>query len=361
VKVKDFLDIIECLAPSGLALDWDNPGLQVGDPSAKVERAALALDPSLANIRLALDLDCQLLVTHHPLIFKPVKRLSFSDPATATACLALSGGLAVISAHTNWDAVGVAQELADLLELENRRPLEGHCRRFLKLVVFVPESHEEKVRRAVHATGAGTIGGYDGCFFWAQGRGGFKSPPEAQPFLGQPGAEHVTPEARLEIVLPPQLRDEATMAVLATHPYEEPALEFHEIAVPGPGFGLIGSWDPPRQDAAGFLQGLLGPNGLWAGPEPGPVSTVALMPGSGGGYVEAAHAQGAQILVTGDVGHHQALMASEIGLTVFSAGHFETERPSLARLARELAREVASAGGGTELTILDEIPPFRRI
>ncbi|MDR1309556.1 MAG: Nif3-like dinuclear metal center hexameric protein, partial [Deltaproteobacteria bacterium] len=328
---------------------------------AKVERAALALDPSKANIIKALDLDCQLLITHHPLIFKPIKRLSFSDPATAPACLALSRGLAVVSAHTNWDAVGVAHELADILGLTVQHPLSGNCRRFLKLVVFVPESHEEEVRRAVQAIGAGTIGGYDCCFFKAQGTGGFKAPTGSQPFLGQPGEEHAAPEARLEIILPPNLRDKAALAVLSAHPYEEPALEFHQIDVPGPGFGLVGRWNPPRDDAARFIQAILGQNGLWAGPEPGPVHTVALMPGSGGSYVEAAYAHGAQVLVTGDVDHHQALMASEIGLAVFSAGHFETERPSLARLARELAREVASAGGGAELTILDEIPPFRRI
>jgi dinuclear metal center YbgI/SA1388 family protein len=363
MKVKDFLDIIECLAPSGLALDWDNSGLQVGDPLTKVRHAALALDPTSINIRQALELDCQLLITHHPLIFKPIKSLNFSNPVTYPVCLAMSKDLAVISAHTNWDATGVSHELADILKLTNRRPLSGHGRRLLKLVVFVPTSHEDVVRQAIFETGAGTIGNYDNCFFKATGQGGFKVPLGANPFCGQPGSECTTPESRLEIILSPDLRDAVDAVVRSVHPYEEPAFEFYEVTTTGPGLGMLGNWEPPLlgRQAEELLMETIGSNGLWAGPVVGQVRTLALLPGSGGDFILNAKKAGADLLVTGDVNHHQALLASEIGLPVFSVGHFETERPSLYRLARELTKQVNQLGGEVKLTVLPETSPFRRI
>ncbi|MDR1296806.1 MAG: Nif3-like dinuclear metal center hexameric protein [Deltaproteobacteria bacterium] len=359
MKVMDFLDIIERLAPADLALDWDNPGLQVGDASAEVAKAALALDPTSENIQKALDLDCQLLITHHPLIFKPLKKISLQDPLAAPVLLAASRGLSVVSAHTNWDAAGVALELAGLLGLADVRPLEAQARTFLKLVVFVPPSHAETVRRTVFETGAGVVGGYGRCWFQSPGRGGFKVPAGAAPFSGKPGEEHETAEERLEIILPPGLREGVARAVAASHPYEEPAYEFHEIRTTGAGFGVLGDWDPPRR-CERILQDVLGPLGLFAGPDPGAVSRVALLPGSGGDYVLDAKRAGAQLYVTGELGHHQALLAGEIGLAVYAGGHFETERPSMTRLERELRREAAQCEAPAQILLLEESPPFYR-
>jgi putative NIF3 family GTP cyclohydrolase 1 type 2 len=185
----------------------------------------------------------------------------------------------------------------------------------------------------------------------------------AKPYSGQPGSHHTTPEVRLEIILPSNLRDKADLAVRASHPYEEPAFEFYEITATGAGFGLVGRWNPARngQETIAFLTKILGLNGLWAGPEVGTVAAVALMPGSGGDYLTAAKKAGADLLVTGDVNHHQALLAQEISLPVFSAGHFETERPSIPRLARELQKHMERLAEGVKLTILEENPPFRRM
>ncbi|MDR1658016.1 MAG: Nif3-like dinuclear metal center hexameric protein [Deltaproteobacteria bacterium] len=359
MKVSDLLDIIHRVAPSNLAAEWDNTGLQVGDPRWEVQRAALALDPTSKNIQKALDLNCQLLITHHPLIFRPFKKISPSDPAAAPVWLAVSKGLAVISVHTNWDAVGVAIELAELLALEVLRPLEDKPEPFSKLTVFVPQEHAAAVRLAAFQAGAGTIGDYPECFFQAPGMGGFTVPPWGKPFSGSPGKAHQAPEERLEIILPSGLKGQVDRAVRAVHPYEEPAIEFYEIQTLGSGYGLIGRWDPPR-DAVAFLKNRLTSNGLWAGPIPDRISEVALMPGSGGDYVAQAAALGAELLITGDVGHHQALLACEAGLAVFSAGHFETERPAIKRLAQRLRAAMQSHGAQVELLILEESSPFRR-
>ncbi|MDR2444117.1 MAG: Nif3-like dinuclear metal center hexameric protein [Deltaproteobacteria bacterium] len=358
--VNDFLNIIGKLAPPDLAADWDNCGLQVGDPDRVVTHVAMALDAASHTVQKALDIGCQLLITHHPMIFRPIKRLSPQDPTCAPVFLAASKNLAVISAHTNWDAVGVAQALASKLELVALSPLEDVGAPFSKLVVFVPPEHAKKVRLAAFEAGAGQIGDYPECFFQSSGLGGFSVPPWGKPFSGTPGKSHQTPEERLEIILPTALRGKIDRAVRAAHPYEEPALEYYELTTFGHGFGLLGRWDPPR-DPVSFLSSKLPSNGLWAGPIPSLVSSVALMPGSGGDYVTMAAKSGAQLLITGDVNHHQALTATEAGLTVFSAGHFETERPGLERLAQLIMAALARLSEQIELTVLEEASPFRRL
>ena len=358
--VKDFLAILESLAPRRLALEWDNPGLQVGDPGAEVRRAALALDPSSHVIEQALAADCQLLITHHPLIFRPIKSLSASDPSTKPAAKAAAGGLSVICAHTNWDAVGVALELSEVLSLTPLRPLEDRGEPLAKLVVFIPEERAENVRQAAFKAGAGVIGDYPECFFQAPGVGGFRVPTWGRPFSGVPGKAHQTPEVRLEMIVPRSLKAKAAAAVMEAHPYEEPAVELYDVEAPGRGFGLLGQWDPPVETIE-FLKARLGPDGLWAGPVPKTSKIAAIMPGSGGDYVLAAARAGADLLITGDLGHHQALLAIEAGLAVLSAGHFLTERPGVTRLAKEIAKRLERTGQAAELKVLDESAPLRRL
>jgi hypothetical protein len=273
---------------------------------------------------------------------------------------AAAGGLAVACAHTNWDAVGVASALAEKLDLKPLRPLEDSPEPLSKLVVFTPKERAENVRKAAFEAGAGVIGDYPECFFQAPGVGGFKVPAWGRPFSGTPGESHETAEERLEIIAPRALAAKAAWAVREAHPYEEPAIEIYEMAVPGRGFGLLGLWEP-AVEPVGFLRERLGEGGLWAGPRPEKASLAALMPGSGGDYVSMAAAAGANLLITGDVGHHHALLAIEAGLPVLSAGHFQTERPGLERLARDIALRLERGGQKAELTVLDEEPPLRRL
>ena len=361
--VKDFLEILESLAPRRLALEWDNSGLQVGDPGAEVRRAALALDPSTSAIRRAISEDCQLLITHHPLIFRPIKSLNPSDPAVKPVFEAAKAGLAVACAHTNWDAAGVSLELAERLKLKPLRPLEDHPEPLSKIVAFVPKEQARNVRQAAFEAGAGVIGDYPECFFQAPGVGGFKVPAWGRPFSGTPGESHQTPEERLEVIVPRSLAARAAAAAKAAHPYEEPAIEIYDLSVPGRGFGLLGLWEPAMEpvELLELLGRIFGDAVLWAGPEPGKTSLVALMPGSGGDCVSRAAAAGAQLLITGDVGHHHALLAAEADLPVLSAGHFQTERPGLERLAREIALKLERAELEAELEVLAEEPPLRRL
>ena len=350
------------LAPPDLALDWDNPGLQVGDWDQPVTRIGLALDATLATVARAEAAGCDLLLTHHPLIFRPLKSLDRNSGPGAVIWAAQAAGLAVFSLHTNWDqaAGGVAGALADHLELTAERPLVPAAREFHKLVVFVPFGHEDQVKAALFEAGAGVLGDYERTWFAAPGEGGFKVPAEGRPFIGRPGEEARARENRLEVLVPSALLEEAALAVREAHPYEEPAFEFQAVKIfpPGQGLGLLGRWNPARDlleelerrpEFAGFK---------WAGPRPGRVERLALLPGSGGSYAALARRLGAKALLTGDVGYHQALEAEALGLTLVDLGHFETERPGLVRLGERLAGLLARTGAGAACQVLDEAPAW---
>lgn len=358
--VRDIVNIIHRAAPPDLALDWDNCGLQAGSVNREVRKIGLALDATEATVAQALAEGCDLLLTHHPLLFKPIRSLDIDREPGSLINTALNGGLTIFAAHTNWDsaAKGVAATLGGLLELENRRPLEPAARDFLKLVVFVPAGYEGVMRRALFEAGAGGIGDYDHCWFGASGQGGFRSPDNGKPFLGCIGEDTRARESRLEVILPKYLADRAAEAVLKSHPYEEPAFEFHPVKIygQGQGAGLLGEWNPPRNVFNELRK--IGPAFKWTGPEPGLVTKVALLPGSGGGYLGLAHRQGAEVLICGDAGYHQALEAQSLGLTLVDIGHFETEWPGVMRLAGLLESELQRLKAGVECKVLNQLPAW---
>jgi putative NIF3 family GTP cyclohydrolase 1 type 2 len=365
--VRDFMRIVHRLAPPDLALEWDNSGLQAGSPEAAVTKIGLALDATRGTVEDALAAGCDLLCTHHPLIFKPLKRIDTGSQEGAALSLAARGGLSIFAAHTNWDAapLGVADALADLLELEERRPLEPLARDFYKLVVFTPKGYEGKLREALFEAGAGRIGDYDRTWFSVPGEGGFRAPQGGRPFVGAPGAEARTPESRLELILPRARAGEAVRAVFQNHPYEEPAFELHPIKIYGrhEGPGLLGLW-PHGRDPLAECREKFGP-GLfkYCGPKTktGRVKRVALMPCSGGSYIRLAKNSGAEVLVTGDVGYHQALEAEHLGLMVLDLGHFETEWPGLVRLKDLLTREFRERGETLECLLLTQTGPWHSL
>jgi dinuclear metal center YbgI/SA1388 family protein len=339
MKAGGILKIIDGFAPFSLALDWDNSGLQCGDPDKPVSRCAVSLDPTPAVVEEALGAGADLLVAHHPLIFKPLKSLAAGAPQTRALVAAVKADLPVISAHTNWDAAGMCRALADALELKVTGFLEPVPADLLKIVCFVPPGSFREVSEALFEAGAGQIGSYSRCSFRSDGLGGFLPPPDGAPYVGEAGIYTETQEQRLEAILPGTLKERCADAVRASHPYEEPAFEFHRVEAPGSfGFGASCAWDRPRDPLPWIASKLGAANLVTSGPVPGSCSRLALLPGSGGSYLPLAKAAGCEILVTGDLTHHQALLSEELGVGVVSAGHLETEAPGCERLMREMAR-----------------------
>ncbi|MDR2353025.1 MAG: Nif3-like dinuclear metal center hexameric protein [Deltaproteobacteria bacterium] len=340
---QDFYRLIDKIAPFSLALEWDNSGFQVGDPQQEVKKVAFALDPTLAVIQKAIFLRANLLICHHPLIFKPLKNIIFPNPVYHALTLALENKLTILSAHTNWDAVGVHFALAGLLELKPLGFLEPTSPKLLKLVVFVPPEYFSKVSQALFQAGAGTIGDYTSCSFRAQGLGSFLPPPDGKPFIGNTNEYTETPELRLEVILPESLAFACVEAIKLSHPYEEPAFEFYPCTTYSQsGFGLVGLWEPPREPIKFVSKKLALPELPHAGPIPLKVTKVVLCPGSGASYVESAKRSGADILITGDLTHHHALAAKELGIGVLDAGHFHTERPGMLYLQEKISHALKS-------------------
>jgi len=347
-RVADIVGITNKIAPSQFAEAWDNVGLQLGDPVAPVARIMVALDPGSPAVEAAIEARCNLLVTHHPFIFTPLKKISTADETGRLAIRALKHDLAIISLHTNYDIAqgGVNDLLAERLGIQGTLPLRvTGAEEYLKLVVFVPQGFEVPLLKAL-APFSATMGNYRNCSFQGAGFGRFTPEPGAQPFAGQVGREQEQPESRLELLLPKGRLSAALAALKGAHPYEEPAFDVYQLLNQGParGLGRIGVL-AEATSAGAFAQQVkaaLAASGVRLVGEPGrQVRKVALCGGSGASLLHEAARKGADLLVTGDVKYHEAREAEALGLALLDAGHFATEWPMVAGLADALRRALA--------------------
>jgi dinuclear metal center YbgI/SA1388 family protein len=341
--VADWLRILDGLFPPGLAEPWDNVGLQVGDRSWEADRVMVALDPTLEVIGEAIGAGCGLLVTHHPLLFRPLERLDLGEPMGRAIGEAIGARLAVFACHTNADAArpGVTDALAEALDLRVTgvlRPSRPEER--VKLVTFVPPEATSKVLDAVALAGAGEIGEYSHCSFRVRGTGAFLPSQRAHPVVGTRGELTEVEEDRVEVVLPSARLASVVQALRTVHPYEEVAYDVYPlIGGDGPGPGRLA--EPAGEMAASALaercRERLGGAVRTAGDLDRPAVRVALCGGAGASMIPDALAVDADVMVTGDVKHHQALDAAAAGLTVIDAGHHGTEWPFVLALAEVLA------------------------
>ena len=346
-RIQDLIGLVHKLYSPELAEDWDNVGLQVGDPGASLEKVMVALDPSRSAIQAARDAGAQALVTHHPLLFRPIKRLTPEDAVGQALWTAVRDGVAVISAHTNLDcaADGLNSWLATRLGVQESLPLKSVAGDYLKLVVFVPAGHEQSVAEALFSAGAGQIGNYGECSFRSRGEGTFRPGPGTTPFIGAVGQREQLEEVRLETIVPKRKLVRVLEKLQKAHPYEEIAYDLVPLQnqVPGSGLGRIGRLQQKLTlDAfAATVKETLDCDHLrLIGPANRTIHKVALCGGSGAGLLHTAHRQGADVLVTGDVKYHDARQAEELGIALIDAGHFATEKLMIDQVADAL-REAA--------------------
>ena len=335
VTLGEFVRWLEELIPLSFQEDYDNSGLQVGDPSALVSSVLLTVDVAPGVIAEAADSGCNLIISHHPVIFKPLRRLAFSGNSEVCVAAALRKGIAVYSAHTSFDnmAGGVSFRLAEKIGLEGIKVLEPVSGRLLKLVTFVPESHAAVVRDALFAAGAGTIGNYDRCSFNVHGEGTFRAGEGADPFAGVIGEDHTESEVRIEVVVPRHRESACVRALLASHPYEEVAWDLFvmENRYPGAGAGAVGALPVALAGTAllGALKRLTGlPVIRFSGDPARTVRTVAVCGGAGAGLIGSAARAGADAFITGDIKYH-AFTEAPAGMLIADIGHYESEKFSL--------------------------------
>jgi dinuclear metal center YbgI/SA1388 family protein len=346
VRVAQISGVIETIAPSSLAEEWDNCGLQVGDPEAEVNRVLVALTPLPEVFEEAEEKGANFLLFHHPLIFDPLKAVVTSSYPGCLLARAIRNGLAVYAAHTSYDAApaGVSVALARALGLSGPLRVLSPRGALRKLVVFVPEENADAVANALAEVGAGVIGDYTECTFRTLGRGTFRGGEGASPYLGEKGRLEEVEELRIETVVAAHTVGRAVNAATAAHPYEEVALDVYPVegSPDGCGYGRVGTL-PERltaEELREYVSESLGfPSRLLADPG-GRIETVAVLGGSGGSYVPEVAASGAHAYVTGDVDYHEALLAESLDLAVIDAGHAATELPSLEPLALRLTELV---------------------
>ena len=359
VVCRDIFRLIEELAPLNLAEGWDNPGLQVGDPEKAVVKALLALDVSREAVDEAVEKNAGLIITHHPLLFSPVKSLDLSRPLGLLLDRIIKAGLTVYAAHTNLDVAGrgVNDVLASCLGLGERVVLSATGReKYLKLVVYVPDTHLSEVHQAISGAGAGWIGNYSHCAFYTRGEGVFQPRTGSRPYIGKEGELSIVEETRLETIVPADALAKVLQVMLNAHPYEEVAYDLYPLENQGPayGLGLVGRLPAPLsfEGLAELVKSALNLSWVRAGGDKrGIIQKVAVCGGSGAKLWPQAVAMGAEAFITGDIGYHDAQDMLSAGLSFIDPGHYGAEIPVIPMLRDYLAERCR--GLGVEFIVSD--------
>lgn len=357
--------VLERMYDPRWARDWDAVGLVCGDPDATIKRVLLAVDPAPSVIEEALGWRADLLITHHPLLLRPVHGVPATSPKGKAVHQLIRGGCALYTAHTNADvaAPGVSDALARVLGLTDLVPLSADDDDPVdKLVTFVPEHSAEKVIDALAAAGAGDIGEYQRCAWTATGIGTFLPGRGSTPVIGSPGEREAVEERRIEMVLPRQRRHAALAALRVAHPYEEPAVDVYELASwSGPrGIGRVGTLRTSttlREFAMLVAEALPGTaQGVRVAGEPASqVQRVAVCGGAGDSLFDAVRAAGADVFVTADLRHHPASELRDHGGEgppfLVDVAHWASEWPWLAGVGNRLEGAMDAAGTPIEVVV----------
>jgi dinuclear metal center YbgI/SA1388 family protein len=344
VVVADLVQALESTAPLDLAAEWDNVGLLLGDRAAPVRRIMTCLTVTPESAAEAIDSDVELIVSHHPVLFRGTKRLTSATPDGRLLLPLLRAGVAVYSPHTAFDnaAGGINDVLArrlDLREVGTLRP--AHAARQCKIVVFVPDADLASVGDALFAAGAGQIGQYRECSFRLAGTGTFFGSDATNPTVGQRGRREEVQEWRLEAICPEALVDRAIRAMRQAHSYEEPAYDVYMLrqAAGRAGSGRVGvmSAPAPLAEVARRLRQALPADGVqYVGAPDRSIGRIAIACGAAGEFIADAIRAQADALLTGEVRFHDCLAAEAQGLALLLPGHYASERCGVEDLAGRL-------------------------
>ena len=351
--VGDWLAAIDAAYPFAHAAAWDSVGLQVGDPRASVTGVLVCLDVTPTTIAEAQQAGANLILAHHPLLFRPLERLTPASAAGRLALATAAAGISVVAAHTNFDAAadGTTAPVMALLGIASAEPLQASAGDgVVKIVVFVPVDSTGAVLRAAFDAGAGAIGEYDECSFRVTGTGTFRPSAQADPALGERERRNDVAEDRVEMIVGRRRSRAAVAAITQAHPYEEVALDVYPlegIAAEDSttGLGRVGDLPAPltlREVAGRLRDGLPSPLLRVAGDPDREVTRVAACGGAGDSLIEAALQANADVYITGDLRHHVTLDAMTQGMALIDAGHFRTEAaalPSLLEAVRSAAQD----------------------
>ena len=332
MKIKEVIKYLEFKYPKKLAVDKDPIGLHIGDVGRSLTKVLVTLDVTLEVVQEAIDLGANLIVAHHPFIYRPLKAIDTQTAKGRIVEKCLKHDMVVYAMHTNYDIApnGMSDAMAEALALTKTRPLVITAEEpYAKVAVFVPSTHAQDVRKAMGRGGVGQLGDYSHCTFSAPGTGCFMPLEGSQPYMGAAGELETVEEVKIEGISRQQEVAAIMDAVRAVHPYEEIAYDIYPIQAPDSspkyGLGRIGGSHEPLsiKEYIPFTKGALGvANARYSGSMDQVVKTVAVLGGSGSNYMGAAKAKGADLYITGDMGFHNAQDAMDMGLNVLDVGHY---------------------------------------
>jgi dinuclear metal center YbgI/SA1388 family protein len=332
MKLKDICSYLDTAVPISFQEDYDNSGLQIGSPEKEVSSVLLTLDITSEVLDEAITKKCDLIVSHHPLIFRGIKKLTGSSFTEKILLNAIRADIAIYSAHTNLDSLsnGVSRKMAEKLNLQQIKVLSPLKDRLLKLVTFIPEKYLDKVSTALYEAGAGVIGNYDQCGFSVSGIGSYRAGENCSPFAGEKGELHFENEARFETILFSHLKEKVIKTLLDVHPYEEVAYDIYALENDNSGIGLGCSGvlaEPVGEDAfLRLVSSVFKAKGIRYSKLTGkPVNKVALCGGSGASLISSAISSGADAYITSDIKYHNFFDADDTILLI-DTGHFESEK-----------------------------------
>ena len=332
MKIKEIVSALERFAPLPLQDGFDNAGLQIGLTDAEATGALLCLDVTEAVLDEAIGLGYNLVIAHHPLLFKGCKSITGRDYVARCILKAIKNDIVIYAAHTNMDNAwgGVNFKIAEKLGLKNVRVLEPKEEALVKLVTYVPVAQAEEVRNVLFAAGCGCIGRYDSCSYNVEGSGTFRAQEGTHPYCGAVGELHTEAEVRIETIVPAYRKAEAVRALLKVHPYEEPAFDLYPLqnTWQQAGAGVIGELEKPETELE-FLKRVkktfevecLRHNKLM-GRE---IQTVALCGGAGAFLLPLAIRQRADVFLTGEIKYHE-FFGHEGEILLAETGHYESEQ-----------------------------------
>jgi dinuclear metal center YbgI/SA1388 family protein len=348
MKINEILLALESLAPVSLQEEYDNAGLVVGHADSEIQACLICLDINELVVEEAVRKNCGLIISHHPVIFKGLKRITGQTMVERIVARAIREGISICSMHTNLDNMdeGVNQILCEKLGLINLTILRKTKGILKKLVTFCPVDHAGNIREAMFNAGAGHIGEYDRCSFNAEGTGSFRAGDKANPYVGNIGETHFEKEVRIEMIFPAYRQKDVITALLEAHPYEEVAYDIYplENEFNRVGAGMTGEL-PQKITETEFLQKLkeiLKVPCIRHSPLTGNmVGKVAVCGGSGSFLIQDAINIKADFFVSADIKYHQFFDADG-KIVIADTGHFESEQFTCQLLADYLKKKFAN-------------------
>ena len=333
MNLKSLIKKIENKYPLNLAYDWDNVGLLVGDFNMDAKKVLVVLEANEKVINEAIENEVDLIITHHPFIFKKINKINTSDLKGKLIHKLIKNDVALYSMHTNFDIAfdGLNDYFMELMGFEDCKILDVTSNEVLyKLAVYTPTTHVEKVKEALTKSGAGNIGNYSHCSFSSEGIGNFKPSEGTNPFIGSIGEIESVQEIKIETIVPQKFLGGVISSMINAHPYEEIAYDLYKLENKGNAVGLgrvskLKEYVSLKELCDNIKEKLNMNHIRLVGDINTKINKVAVVTGSGADMVKKAQRAGAEVIITGDVKYHDAQDALDMGMCIVDCGHFETE------------------------------------